>query len=188
MSIAQAENYLRVENGLSPDTDQQDDIALMISSARAAAETLQGRDLVRKQWDVVMDYWPGWQIELRDPLVSVDSFSYTDSAGVETTMVEGTDFIVDAAKSTPILMPAENKFWPSFRPRRSSAILIRFTAGYLPTDQWWKGNPGAQVHRGMLLLVSNWFDNRLPFTRGIGNIEEFPFAVTRLLSAGTNVE
>ena len=67
--------------------------------------------------------------------------------------------------------------WPS------SAVLIRMTSGYLPTDTFWQMD-GAPVKRGMLYLVSHWYDNRLAQTRGFGDIEEFMQTVTDLLSGG----
>ena len=185
VTYAQAEQFLRVEYGYSVDQNQRDEITLMIMAARAAAELIQNKDLVRKQYDMAMDYWPyGRKIALRDPLVSVDLLQYKDINGNVTTMAENVDFFKDTMKSEPIVMPLSTKTWPAFYPWPSSAILLRFTSGYLPTDIYWQAGSGAMVHRGMLQLISHWFDNRVPWTRGIGDIQEYPFTVSQCLSAG----
>ena len=186
LTTTEARTFLRIEYGTSTDTLQEDELTLMINAARGAAEVFQNRDLVRKQWDMVMDYWPGWHIGLRDPLVSVDVFKYKDKDANVTNMVLNTDYIVDLMKSTPIVTVPANTFWPRFDPWRSSAITLTFTSGYLTTDSWWKNTPGSMVKRGMLLLIAHWFDNRIPFTREIGNVAEFPWTVTNLLGIGAN--
>jgi uncharacterized phiE125 gp8 family phage protein len=185
LTLTQVETFLRIEYGLSVDTKQQDELSLMIMAARAAAEQFQNRDLVRKQYDMVADYWPfERKIWMRDPLISVDLIQYRTSDGTVVPMVAGTDFIVDTAKSTPCITTPFNKTWPAFAPYPSSAILIRFTAGYTPDSTWWSMTPGAMIQRGMLQLISHWFDNRIAWTRQVGNIQEFPFMVSQLLSAG----
>lgn len=187
VTIAQAEQFLRQYYGLTVDQDQRDEVQLMIVAARAAAEIMQNKDLVRKQYDMVLDYWPaGRKIEMRDPLVSVDLFQYKDINGSVTQMVENVDFFKDTAKSKPILMTPSTKTWPAFYPWPSSAILIRFTSGYTADATYWKFGSGAQVQRGMLQLISHWFDNRVPWTRGIGDIQEYPFTVSQNMLAGAN--
>ena len=36
----------------------------------------------------------------------------------------------------------------------------------------------------MLLLISAWYNNRLPFEKGVGATNEYPYAVTSCLSYG----
>lgn len=176
--------FIKLEYGNEADPLQDDEIDLMIVAARAAAEQFQNRDLVRKQWDMSLDYWPSRQIILRDPLVSVDLVQYKASDATVTPLVENTDYIVDAAKQTPLIEPAYSKQWPHFVPWPSSAITIRFTSGYASVaDPWWK-TTGAVVKRGMLFLIGHWFTNRTAWTRGIGNVEEYPFTVVDCLSSG----
>ena len=85
LSLQQAKNFLRLPNpsGSSPDDD---DISAMISAARTQAELFQNRDLVTKQYDLSLDYWPGYRVELRAPVQSVDLVQYTDSNGDITVM------------------------------------------------------------------------------------------------------
>jgi len=165
------------------DNDRNDEISSMITAAREQAEILQGRDLVRKQWDLSMDYWNAYRVELRDPLVSVDLVQFTNSDGVVTQMHEGADYLVDRAKHPGVLVPPYNSTWPIYTPRPSSSLLFRFTSGFAPDSAWWSDS-GARVKMGMKQLISSWFTERLPFVKGPGTMEEYPFAVTSNLSYG----
>lgn len=181
MTLTEAKDYLRLDAGYTGD-DTLIELSL-IPAAREQAEILQNRDLVRKQWDLSFDYWPGYRLRLRAPCVSVDLMRYTDLTGNVTTMQPTTDYVVDLAKEPAVITPPWNRSWPAFTPLPSSAILTRFTSGYAPDDPFWAGS-GARVKVGMLLLISSWYENRLPFTPGARNDAELPFAVTSCLSYG----
>jgi len=172
--------FLRLDAG----EDSQDSRLLgMIIAARYQAEILQNRDLVRKQWDLHYDYWPAYRIQLRAPCVSVDLAQYTDLSGATTTMAVGPDYFVDLVKQPAVITPPWNRSWPAFTPAPSGAILIRFTSGYTNDATYWKG-PGALVKMGMQMLITSWFENRVPFTPGARNDAELPFAVTSCLGYG----
>jgi hypothetical protein len=130
-----------------------------------------------------MDYWPSYRLEMRTPTISVDLLKYRDSNGDYTTMVEDTDYIVDVAKQPAIVAPPYNGTWPTFTPWPSSSILMRFTSGYSNTDPFWIG-PGARIKTGMLLLISAWYNNLLPFEKGAGPAQEYPYTVTSCLTYG----
>jgi len=185
LTLSEVKNFLVLQE--SSPADGIDDAMLedaFIPAAREVAEWFQGRDLIRKQWDLSFDYW-GYQIELRAPLVSVDLVKYRDSGGNYTTLTENTDYIVDTAKDPGLVMPAYNVSWPSFTPWPSSAVLVRFTSGYSPAHPFWL-DAGKRVKIGMLYLISHWYEGRLPFAIGAPQgITEFPFAITNLLSYGS---
>lgn len=178
--LADLKNYLRVDTGLT-----QDDalLGVMISAAREQAEILQNRDLVEKQWDLHYDYWPAYRLRLRAPCKSVDLMQYTDLTGNVTTMTVTTDYVVDLSKEPAVITPPWNRSWPAFTPLPSSAILARFTSGYALDAPFWTGS-GARVKIGMLMLISSWYENRLPFTPGARADAELPFAVTSCLNYG----
>ena len=180
LSVAELIEYLR----LPENTDEVETIQAMILAAREQAEILQGRDLVRKQWDLSLDYWPSGPIELRGPVSSVDLLRYRDSGGAYTSMTENTDYIVDTAKQPAIVVPGYNTAWPMFTPWPSSAILVRYTGGLAADSAWWS-DAGARVKIGMKLLISGWFNSRIPWAIGAGGRSEFPFAVTQCLSQGS---
>lgn len=176
-------NYLKIPLRDPADDAEDDQIAMFISAAREQAEIFQNRDLVRKQWDLSMDYWPSYRLEMRTPTISVDLLRYKDSNGALTTMVENTDYIVDVAKQPAVVAPPYNGTWPTFTPWPSSSILLRFTSGYSSTDPFWNG-PGARIKNGMLQLISAWFNNKLPFDKGIAAANEYPYTVTSCLNYG----
>ena len=98
LTLAEVKSYLKVPERSPTDTAEDDELMSLISAARESAEILQGRDLVRKQWDLSDDYWPSYRIALRAPLVSVDLAQYRDSNGNYTVLTQDIDFIVDASK------------------------------------------------------------------------------------------
>ena len=187
LAVEELQSYLNLPARIPFDTREYYEIETMISAAREQAEIFQNRDLVRKQYDLSMDYWHygryQYCIALRDPLVSVDLFKVRDSDGAYTTLADGTGYIADTAKHPGIVMPPYGGSWPSVTLWPSSAILIRFTSGFLSTDAFWS-DAGARVKIGMKLLISAWFTNRLPFEVGANAVQEYPMAVTSCMSYG----
>jgi uncharacterized phiE125 gp8 family phage protein len=176
-------DYLKVPQRSPADSFEDMQISTFIAAARYQAEILQGRDLVEKQFDLTYDYWPSFRIRLRDPLKSVDLIQTKDNNGNIATLIEGTDFIKDTTKHPGIITPPYNGTWPAFSLWPTSSILIRFTAGYAASDAFWNG-PGNLIKNGMLLLISAWYNNHLPFEKGVGAADEYPYAVTSCLSYG----
>jgi uncharacterized phiE125 gp8 family phage protein len=188
LTNAEMYSYLKIPARSPIDPQEDDFITAMIAAAREQAEVLQGRDLVRKQWDLNHDYWPSYRIETRAPLISVDLVQYTDSNGDITVMTEGDgtvgNYVVDKNKQPGVIMPPYNATWPTFTPWPSSSLLFRFSSGYSNTDPWWLGE-GQRVKIGMKLLISAWYNNRLPFEKGVSCANEYPFAVTSCLAYGS---
>lgn len=162
LTLDETKAYLKVPQRSPADPVEDAFISSLISGARAYAEREQGRDLVRKQWDLVFDYWMSYRIELPPvPLISVDQVSYTDYLGTTTILTEGVDYIVDAAKQPGCILPPYNIMWPVFTPQPSSAITVRFSSGYDAADPWWLGD-GQVVKEGMRYMISQWYNVRLP--------------------------
>jgi uncharacterized phiE125 gp8 family phage protein len=181
LSLLEAKAYLGLPIRVPTDQAEDDILTGLISAAREIAEILQRRDLVRKQWDLALDYWPcGGGIELRPDVVSVDLLKYRDSSGAYTAMTEGTHYIVDKAKRPGLILPPFNTPWPSFIPWPSSAILAQFTSGLAPTSPFW-AEAGSKVKIGMKRLILEWFINRIPTG---AKVEELPFGITACLSFG----
>jgi len=181
--FSEVKSYLGIPERSPADLYEDDAIESLIIAAREQAEILQGRDLVRKQWDLSLDCFPGGAIELRDPLASVDLIQYRDSTGVYASLVEGAGYIVDSAKHPGVVMPPWGLTWPSFEPWPTSAVVVRFTSGLAPSDLFW-ANAGHRIKNGMKMLISAWYNNRLPFEIGASAIQEYPYAVTACLGYG----
>lgn len=174
LTVAEMRVYLRLPE-YSPEDAQGDALlAGMIAAAREMAEGVkaQNRDLVGKQWDLTLDAWPD-VIHLRDALASVDLIEYRDVNGGTHGLVEGTDYIVDAARN--LVMPAPGKPWPTEALWPSSAILIRFTTQSIAVP--------ATVLNGMRLLISDWHTSRAPFDTVTERVEA-PYAVTMAFRFG----
>lgn len=171
ITVAEMAAFLRL-----PSTYGVTDEALLtsqIQAAREVAEAHQGRDLVAKQCDLWLDVFPGDVIELRDPLASVDLFTYKDSDGTTTTLVENTDYIVDTVRSC--VTPVVDGSWPSATLWPSSAILIRHTTAPPTID--------ACVLNGIRYLVAGWFEGRLPWVANV-TVQEMPMSVREVFSIG----
>jgi hypothetical protein len=201
-SISDARNFLNIKEQSPADPAEDALLSMYITAARMEAERLQNRDLVVKQYDLHLDlllghdaiagaayplrwnsiynFGVGYEIELRHPLISVDKFQHHDKDGSYTDLVEGNDYIVDTARS--LVAPPWGKVWPFYTPWPTSSVLIRFSCGYTPDHPFWK-NDGQRLIVGMMFLVSQWFNQRLPFEPGRVS-QEFPNTVTDLLSAG----
>jgi len=168
LTLAEAKSFLRVEGD-----DENGDISALIRAAREQAELHNGREMAVKQYDLALDDFPrdARYIDLLDPLVSVESITFKDSTGAETTLTADVDYIVDTAKHPGRVVLAHDKVWPTIAPYPSSAVKIRFTAGFVPAKV------PESIKTGMKLLITAWYEGRIPFE--IGHVVgELPFAVT----------
>jgi uncharacterized phiE125 gp8 family phage protein len=183
LTLADMKSFLNLPPRSPVDNSEDAQINAFISGARNQAEIMQGRDLVVKQWDLSLDYFFKYQIELRPSLQSVDLVTYRDRLGNVYPLIQNVDYIVDASKQPGLITPKYNVIWPSFVAWPTSAVLVRFTAGLTSTDPFWS-DIGQLVKNGMRLLISAWFNNRLPFELGSGVVDEYPYTVTNCLRAG----
>jgi len=182
ITVDEAAAFLVLDTPLSDEDTAE--LSLMISAAREWAEGIHNRELVVKSWDLAMDFWPAWQVELKSRLIGVDLVQYRDSTGAFTTLTPDTDYIVDTMKEPGLLMPPYTHVWPSFTPWPTSAILVRFRAGMTNDDPFWTGADGARIKIGMRQLITLWYTRRLPFERRDSGNSLIPYEVTACLSFG----
>lgn len=182
LTLTEVKKYLNLPERSPVDGDEDLMLEGFIIAAREVAEILYGKDLIPKQYDLYLDYFP-CEIELDGPLTSVDLVRRRDSDGAYTTLAEGTDYIVDLVRGC--VVPPYSESWPSFTEWPSGAVLVRFTRGYSSTHPFWS-NAGQRILVGMKNLISAWYNNRLPFE--IGNKEgmnEYAFTVSALFGFGS---
>lgn len=162
LSVAEVKDFLEI-----PDADTTRDtlISAMIRAAREVAELEQGRDLVSKQWDLTLEEMPD-EICLRENASSVDLFTYRDSSGTVTTMVENTDFIFDTSEFE--IVPPYGKIFPVFIPWPAAAVLVRYTVTPPAVDE--------QILLGMRFIISQWYTNRVPFELGASAVQQYPYS------------
>ena len=197
LGIEDVRRFLVIDSGT-----ENADLQMMISAARLEAENENGRELAVKQFQLTLDRWPlnrNWTsfglrapqynerpysfylgddgISLLDPLVSVSQVQYTQSDGTLVTLVANTDYIVDTFKHPGIICPTYGNQWPTGDLWPSSPIQIQFTAGFTPAQV------PQTIKNAMLLLISEWYNNRLPFSAG-RFISEVPFSVRSGFTSG----
>ncbi len=198
IALDMAKEFLRVTT-----TDQDRTISELITAARVQAEKLQNQDVILKQWDLNLDlfldfkvaasmnanlnayssvfnFGVGDEITLRRPLRSVDLIQYRDSVGATHTLVAGTDYTVDTARG--FVLPTFGNTWPFFESDVSSSVLIRFTSGYPPAHPFWS-DAGISLIIGMKMLITGWYEDRIPYMDA-QSLQEVPFGITTLLSSG----
>lgn len=101
------------------------------------------------------------------PVQSIETVQYVDPVGVEQTL--GPDTYILAGGR---ILPAHGASWPSVR-GDAEGVRIRYVAG--------EDVVPPQVRQAVLLLVGQWFRNRMAVN--VGNIvNELPFGVEALLS------
>lgn len=152
VSLAEAKNHLRVDTDLTADDSL---IGVLIQAARERVESWLGQALITQTWQLTLDAFPVWELELpRPPLIAVSSVQYVDGNGTTQTL-SSTLYRVDSASRPARIEPAYGQIWPSTRDV-SNAAIVTYTAGY--------GAAGsavpAAIRQAMLLAIGHWYRNR----------------------------
>jgi len=150
VSLAEAKQDARIYVN-----DDDPIVAAYLIAGRQYAEDYTGRRFVTQTWDYFADQFPGCTIELPiGPIQSVTSVKYTDSSGIEQTLIEGTDYDVDNRSLVTRIRPTYAKRWPIVRHQTMNAISIRVVAGY-------GSNPGdtpEQIRQAIKLHVQSYYE------------------------------
>ncbi len=124
ITTSEAKSYLRVDF-----SDDDTFIATCIRSAREYYQSLANRSIGVQTLELGLDRFPDI-IELpHPPLISVTSVKYKDSAGVETTMVAGTDYLVDVDSEPGRIVRPYLKLWPVFTRWPIYPVRVVYVAG-----------------------------------------------------------
>lgn len=131
ITAAEARTMLALSDS-TPDAMIEAMIDAVTGTIDPATRGWLGRALRPQTWELRLDCFPGERIDIPYPvLTELTSIKYDSTAGVETTMVENTDYRVfglgghDKAYVTTIY----NGTWPTPRADDES-VRIRFVAGY----------------------------------------------------------
>jgi len=152
-------------------------ITALITAAREHAEEYTGRAFNTQTWTLELDAWPAdGVIRLaRSPTISVSTVKYYNSAGVQTTLVSGTDY-QEALTSEPARITIEpGMTWPTVETGRLNAVEVIYVAGYgaLASDV-----PQA-IRQAMLLAIAAWYEHREELTDLA--LRRLPFGARALL-------
>lgn len=169
VSLAEAKLHLRV------DVDDDDAlISSLIATARQAAETLTGRQLISARWKLVLDAFPWGEILLaKCPVQSIVSIQYLDMNGLSQ-MLPSSDYVVDTACEPARITPVFGKTWPPTLPQ-IGAVTVTFDAGYgaasaVPEGlkSWIKLRVGSlYAHREEMSILMRGRIDPLPFVDGL---------------------
>jgi uncharacterized phiE125 gp8 family phage protein len=147
-------------------------IGTLIKVAREYCENFTWRALAPQTLELILDDFPSSEILLpRPPLTSVTSIIYKSAANVETTM-SASQYIVDADRTPGRIVPPYASTFPSFTPYPTSAVRVRYVAGYTTAP--------ASIKQAMLLLIGHLYENREATTET--NLKEVPLSIRSLLS------
>ena len=153
ISLAEAKRQLRREADF---TDDDVYIESLIKAARDVAETLSLHAMLTQTWKLYLDEWPdGDAIELpKPPLQSVTEIKYTDEDGNESTLSTSV-YSVDTNCTPGKIFLKPSQSWPSTALYPYNAIYIKFVCG-------WGGvaDIPPTAKRAMLVLISDWYENR----------------------------
>jgi uncharacterized phiE125 gp8 family phage protein len=159
VSLADAKTHLEYTG-----TAKNAYINSLIKSARRICEGYSGLSFVTQERSVKMDYFPTIKsyIEIPyGPVQTIDSFTYLNENGTTTTLVENTDFIVDAHSGICRLFPIDDNgeidLWPTDVKHRPNAITILYTAGY---DEAVNEPLPEQAKQAMLMQIGSMFEQR----------------------------
>lgn len=148
------------------------ELTALIKAARVAAEGYTRRALVTQTWDLKLDRFPCWTINVPKPVLqSVVSITYVDTDGVTQTL-DPSQYLVDTSSTPARITPVFGGIWPVTR-WQNNAVTVRFVAGY---------GLAAAVPDGikawMIIRIKHLFDNPDAVVMGSRNqVAEMPRAL-----------
>lgn len=146
VTLAEAKLHLRVDAA-----DEDTLITGLITAAREFAEHYTGRALAPQTLEMALDKFPADGIDLdMPPVATITSVKYTDTAGVEQTVL-ATDYALSLYGDSRRLTLAYGKSWPSTRDI-ANAVRIVYVTGYTTAPK--------AVKAAILLLIGHLYENR----------------------------
>lgn len=141
--------YLRIDG-----TDSDNQVAILLKSAREAAESFQNKAYLTQTWELSFDTFPEIPIQVpRPPLQSLVSVKLYNSAGEEVA-VDIADFIVDSDSEPGRITFKSGKTWPSITLREINAVKFQFKAGYTEASK-----VPESVKIAILIYASHRYEN-----------------------------
>lgn len=166
VTLQELKSHLRIDF-------DDDDVLLnsLIPAARTWVEGQTKRGFITQTWDHAIDYaWPYrggvYRIDLPlNPVASVTSITYVDSAGASQTLAAN-QYTVVARKHGSYIVPAYDVEWPTVR-WVPNAITVRFVVGASTAPK--------SIKQAILVLAGHYYENR-------ETTDNAPKAVESLLS------
>lgn len=167
ITLKRAKDHLRVVT-----TDEDGDIAGMITAAREMAEGRLNRTLVQRQLVARFASCDGRFYLTKPPIVSVEYVTYLDADGVERT-VAPTQYRLQTSHELPRLSATSGAEWPGLL-APGGEFQVEYTAGYEP------GTVPRPIISWMLLVIGALYAHRESMTAGV-KVEMIPEEFNRWL-------
>ena len=182
VSEAEAKAHLRVTG-----TTEDLLIASLVTAARVHLEVALSCAFVTQTWSWFLDDWPR-RLRLNlplGPLQGIDAIRVLTPGDVVTTL-SPSRYLLTARAAPPRLTLKERAFWSSGAPAPAYAangIEIEFVAGFgdRATDV------PQPIRQALLLLVAQWFEQRLPVEVG-RDVHALPPAIAALIAPYRQVQ
>jgi len=180
VSIPEQQYHISLNSDVSPEDDSM--IEDNIKSAREHVENITRRALLTQTWDYYLDRFPA-ENAFKLPfgnLKTVTHVKYTDSAGTQTTMTAGTDYIVETNgdQCGRIVLPY-GVSWPSFTAYPSNPIVVRYVCGWTTAV-----SVPSTIRSAVKMIALDLYENREAQQFSNGGMEyRENVAVTNLLAS-----
>lgn len=170
VSLDELKSHLRI------DFDDDNDLITSLGiGARQWFETALDRQLVTATWQIKLDSFPSWEIELPyPPLQSIAAILYKDTA-LDSQTLSSSAYDVITWQTPGIVQPKDGYSWPATG-SSPSAVTIRFVAGYGAAT----AVPDL-VKAGIKLLAASWYENREAVSEM--ELRPVPLAVESIVNA-----
>lgn len=168
LSLSEVQAHLRID-----DSSEDSLLYYLIDAATGWAENYTWSRFITQTWVMRMCEFSCTEIPLHpNPVSSLTSVQYVDTAGSTQTLTVTTDYLTDTYRQPAIVYPAYSKWWPATRGFNNS-VTITLVSGY--------GAASAvprEIKLALLMLVGNWYEHR---TAAGCDMTEIPFGVKPLL-------
>lgn len=155
LTLAQAKLFLRVT-----DTSEDAYITALITVCREMIEDYTRQAFRSQTWKLTTNEWPDVTLWLpRAPLLSVESVKYYPADGGAQLTLSASLYHVSTGLMPGCITLKENESWPDLAVR-PDAVEVNFTAGHADDTE-----PKKMV-QALRLLISNFFENRVPVIQG----------------------
>lgn len=184
LTLEKVKAYLRVDH-----TDEDNTVQAFIT---AATQRLDGRDgilgrALRPQvWRYECSTFGGIKTPVRLPLpptIEVLNVGYYNAAGTLVDMDPANYRAIDGGWSGAYIIPSIGFLWPDIYLGEvlPDAVQVSFRAGYLNLDSPDDEAIPEPIRIAMLMLIGDWYENRLNTIVGT-NVAELPQAVQTLIA------
>ena len=172
ISVEEVKEHLRIDS-----TYENQMFRSMVQAVGLIAENKTGRSLVQREYELLMDDFPGDTdaITLLFPPLSASStdltITYLDESSGDSTTLPATAYTVDYKSVPARVYPAYDNEWPDNVRDVRNAVTITYRSGYAtcpePIKSWMKLQIGAMYENREAVVPVNMNKLSRPFYDGL---------------------